>query len=295
MPGFKKFFDRLFGVHPFLDNKHTWFHFMCLTFTVMCFFMYIDHMGEEHELKYGALVFLILCMDNLAAFWQNGRNPWQESSRFEDVILELTQILFLLIIPLISINQYYKSDLGCYYLGIVTLLPVLYLLPILRSKCGRCNLYVLILKASVFFNLLVSIRTTFFGNPPPPGGSETRLKSPCRRCLLRHGDTDIVVDAPPAQQGTPLRVPLLGRVPALPDPGQRPDPDLRRDHRPGRVREGGRLRGLLRAILLLRLNAEFFSMCEVIIFVLKNRVLYGYPVRSRVKYIFFPNTRKELF
>lgn len=161
---FKRFFDRLFGVHSFMDHKHTWFNFLASTFVVMCFFMYIDHMGEDCELKYGSLAFLFLCIDNLSLFWYSGRNQWQEASRFQCIIMETTHIIFLLIIPLISVNQYYKSDLGCYYLGLVLLLPMLYLIPLLRNKLGRCNLYVLILKTSIFFNLLVSIRTTFFGN-----------------------------------------------------------------------------------------------------------------------------------
>lgn len=159
----KKFFDRLFGVHPFLRNKFTSLHCMVFAINLICFVMYVDAMGDDHEIKYGAVIFFLLGLDIAANFWQTGHNQWQEYSRYEIVILEACNILFLAIIPMISLNQFFVSDIGAYFVLIVFAMPLLYIMPGFKDKFGRENLYITILKGNLLLNLMVSIRTTFFG------------------------------------------------------------------------------------------------------------------------------------
>lgn len=160
----KHAFDSAFGIKKNFDSKDSVTHCAGTIATLIFVLCYVNRCGKEYDPSFGLPVFLLIFLDICGAIWNAKRNyEWNDLSDFDYKIMETFKICFLFIIPLISFNQFIRTDMSLLLLCCIFGVPGLYLFPFARSFFGRNNLYSYSLKFSLFLNIAVSMRTTFFG------------------------------------------------------------------------------------------------------------------------------------
>lgn len=159
----RKHFDRTIGLSRKVFTQHLALTLVNGSIVALFFSLYTARMGSKYEVTYGSLCFLLCLIDLIHDLKRAHQVSWMQLTRYEYIIRECFRICFLFIIPVLTINQYLHSDMSFWVLIVILTIPALYLAPYCRNFFGKQPLYILTLKANVLVNLIVSIRTTFYG------------------------------------------------------------------------------------------------------------------------------------
>lgn len=160
----RKFFDSAVGEKP-LHKYDIILTIFSILFTVWCFLMFISTVGPTNEIKYAAIVFVLLLFDIFADMWTKRKlsNEWIEINRFEYQLFICFKVIFLCIVPALTMNQLMFSDYSTKF-GVITIAVIVtYCMPGVRNIFEENVLYSFAINSSLLINLIVSLRTTLYG------------------------------------------------------------------------------------------------------------------------------------
>lgn len=140
-------------------------YFCSITVAIIYMNIYIFKMSSDNDIHLGCLMFIILIMDNAGCLLEYlSKRAWIPLTICQMRVRELFRIVFLCLIPVLSLNQINASDIQLnFFCALILSMPSLYMIPYLLALFGRNAVYNFILKANFVLNAIVSFRTTFYG------------------------------------------------------------------------------------------------------------------------------------
>lgn len=165
----RKKIDGVFGVQRSSCemNLITVIYITTFFVTLILWRIYVSYMSCEHNTTYGTMLFFILIGNALGCLWEYRivyMRKWCSLSRYERSCVEFFRIIFLSIIPVLSLNQIIGSDICSRLLmGLTLTIPLMYGFNHLKGIYGRNLLYITLLRANFILNGIISFRTTFYG------------------------------------------------------------------------------------------------------------------------------------
>lgn len=160
----KTIFDKSFGLHRVFETDAAVPHVFGIVTLIIMLNAYLYSVGENNEIKFGLLLFLLLLTELIGSLYDLKCNKVSvPCTKFRRILGEFFRVSFLWIIPVLSMNQGFRSDLSYNLLLFSLGLPIIYVMPLIKTLFGKNRIYILVLKLSMLLNIIISIRTTLYG------------------------------------------------------------------------------------------------------------------------------------